>query len=111
MLAQVIQFNGPRSAEMLAASDRAGRDRLGPTLMADPRVLEDFVAMLTLRKQDGTELKILLMRRPDGFDVVRDVVMSSKLLPGEDVALLPGPDLIDTYTVTDMIGSLESIRP
>ena len=111
MLAQLMHFKGPRSAEVLAASDRASRDRLGPTLLADPRVQEDFIAMLTLRQPDGTELKILLMRRPQGFDVVRDVVMSSRLLPGEDAALLPGPDLIDRFTVTDMIGSWESIRP
>ncbi len=107
MWAQVLRFNGPRSAELLAAADRASSQRLGPVMMAHPKVREEFVALLRLRQPDGTDLMILVMRSPEGFDVVRDLVMSSELLPGEDAALLPGPDLIELYTVTEVIGSLE----
>jgi hypothetical protein len=105
MLAQVMQFYGPRSAELLAAADRASEERLGPIMMAHPRVREEFVGMLSLRRPDGEQLTVLVMRTAEGLDLVRELVMSSELLPGEDPALLPGPDRVDVYTVTEMTGS------
>lgn len=104
IFAQVMHFKGPRTAELLDAADRAGQERLGPIMMAHPKVREDLVALLTLRQPDGTEMTILVMRSAEGLDLVRDLVMSAELLPGEDVALMPGPDQVDRYTVTKMIG-------
>jgi hypothetical protein len=109
MFAQIMTFNGPRSAELVAAADRTSSERLGPIMMAHPRVQEQFAALVTLRQPDGAELRILFMRDPAGFDLVRDLVLSSELLPGEDPALLPGPDGVDRYRVVEMIGSLEPI--
>ncbi|MET0863114.1 MAG: hypothetical protein ABWZ98_02155 [Nakamurella sp.] len=108
MLAQIMHFNGPRSAELVAAGDRASQERLGPIMMAHPRVREDFVQLLTLRQADGGQLTVLVMRSAEGLELVRELVMSSELLPGEDAALLPGPDRVDVYTVTELIGSAES---
>jgi len=109
MLATVMQFNGPRSAELVAAGDRASEERLRPIMMAHPRVREDFVGLLSLRQADGRQLTVLVMHSAEGLDLVRELVMSSELLPGEDPALLPGPDRVDVYTVTEMIGSLAPV--
>jgi hypothetical protein len=49
------------------------------------------------------------MQSAEGLDLVQELVMSSELLPGEDPALLPGPDRVDVYTVTEMMGSLASV--
>jgi len=109
MLATVMQFNGPRSAELVAAGDRASEERLRPIMMAHPRVREEFVALLSLRQPDGEQLTVLVMRSAEGLDLVQELVMTSELLPGEDPALLPGPDRVDLYTVTEMIGSLAAV--
>jgi hypothetical protein len=109
MLAQVMQFNGPRSAELLAAADRASKERLGPIMMAHPRVREEFVGLLTLRQPTGEQLTVLIMQTAEGLDLVRELIMSSELLPGEDPALLPGPDRVDVYDVTEMTGSLAAV--
>jgi hypothetical protein len=109
MLAQVLQFNGPRSPEMLAAADRAGRERLGPLMLAHPKMREEMVAMVVLRQDDGSERNILIVRSAEGLRLVKDLVTSSELLPDEDVSLLPGPDRIDVFTVVKVIGSLEEV--
>ena len=107
MLAQMMEFNGPRSAEMLAAADRAGRDRLGPIMLAHPRMREELVALLVLRQADGTERIIMIVHSQEGLQLARDLVMSSELLPGEDAALLPGPDRVDVFEVVTVLGSLK----
>ena len=65
--------------------------------------------MLSLRQADGGQLTVLVMRTAEGLDLVRELVMSSELLPGEDPALLPGPDRVEVYTVTELIGSLAPV--
>lgn len=110
MLAQVMQFNGPRSPQLLAATDRAGRDRLGPIMQAHPRMREELVAVVVLRQDDGTETDILIVHSAEGLRLARDLVTSSELLPGEDPALLPGPDRIDVFTVVQVVGSLNEVE-
>ena len=107
MLAQVIQFDGPRSPEMLAAADRAGQERLGPIMLAHPKMREELVAVVVLRQEDGSEQDILIVHSAEGLRLARDLVMSSELLPGEDHALLPGPDRIDVFEVVQVVGSLQ----
>ena len=77
MLAQVVQFNGPRSPEMLAAADRADRERLGPLMLAHPKMREQMVAMMVLRQDDGSQWNILIVRTAEGLRLVRDLVTSS----------------------------------
>ncbi|QIK74841.1 hypothetical protein [Nocardioides piscis] len=36
MYAQIISFDGPRSDELVAASARAGRERIAPLVASDP---------------------------------------------------------------------------
>ena len=93
MKAIVMTFNGPRSAELIEAEDRAGRDRLGPTILAHPRMRDEFVNMTVLRQPDGREQIVLTTAATEAAShLLREIVTSSELLPGEDVSLLPGPD-------------------
>jgi hypothetical protein len=110
MLAQVIHFDGPRTPEMLAAADRAGKDRLGPIMQAHPKMREEQVAFLMLRQEDGTEQDILIVHSQEGLRLARDLVMSSELLPGEDPALLPGPDRVEVFDVVQAYGSLNGVE-
>jgi hypothetical protein len=110
MLAQVMQFDGPRSPEMLAAADRAGNDRLRPIMLAHPKMREELVAVVVLRQEDGSEQVILIVRSADGLQLARDLVTSSELLPGEDAALLPGPDRMEVFDVVAFFSSLDGVE-
>jgi hypothetical protein len=99
MYAQISYFDGPRSAELIAASDRAGRERVMPAVLADPAMAAEHVATWVLRRPDGTELVIVITRTDEALDRGREIIMSTDLLPGEDPALLPGPDRTERYEV------------
>lgn len=109
MKAIVITFNGPRSAELIEAADRAGRDRLGPTVLAHPRMREEFVNMCVLRQPSGHEQIVVTVRSEAGLGLLHDLVTSSELLPGENVSLLPGPDSVEIFDVVAATGTLETI--
>ena len=59
----------------------------------------------SLRQPDGAQLTVLVMHSPQGLDLVRELVMSSELLPGEDPALLTGPDSVEMYPVVDVFAT------
>ena len=99
MYAQIIHFDGPRSPELIAAADRAGRERVTPAVLADPTMAAEHVATWVLRQPDGTELTIVITRTAAALDRGQEIIMSTELLPGEDPALLPGPDRIERYEV------------
>ena len=78
-------------------------------MLAHPKMREELVAMVVLRQDDGSERNILIVRNAESLRPVRDLVMSSELLPDEDVSLLPGPDRVDVFTVVKVIGSLDEV--
>jgi hypothetical protein len=97
MYAQLTYFDGPRTPQQVAADDFAARERIVPAV-----------------SKLGHPFRIYLLRRPDGSQVVVSVadseqalldaqkaIMGTALLPGEDPALLPGPDRIELYPVID----------
>ena len=98
MYAHVACFDGPRSAELIAADDRAGKERILPAIEADEQMREELVALLVLRQPDGAELAITVCRTEEGLERGRTIITNSELLPGEDPAL-PGPDRFATYEV------------
>lgn len=100
----VLTFQGPRSAELIAAADRAGRERLGPTLLHHPRLRDEFIGLQVLRRPDGHEIVVVTVRDAATLDVLQELVSSSELLPGEDVSLLPGPDTVEVFQVVEMRG-------
>jgi hypothetical protein len=102
MHARLSYFDGPRSPELVAASDRAGRDRIEPAISNDPQLRDQLVSLLVLRRPDGGQVVITVMRSEAALARAQDVIMSTELLPGEDPALLPGPDRSETYQVAHL---------
>lgn len=103
MHAQLIHFDGPRSPELVAAADRAGRERILPALLADPQVAAGHVCTYVLRRPDGGETLVMITDDEQTLDRVGDIVMATELLPGEDPALLPGPDRVERLAVVHAV--------
>ena len=101
MYAQVTFFDGPRSAEVVEASERAGRERLTPAIEADPALRDELVSLHVLRQPGGAEIVVGITRTRAGLERIREVVRGTELLPGEDPALLPGPDRVEVYEVIE----------
>ena len=99
MFAQLTYFDGPRSPELIAAAERANRERIEPAILAEPSVMDDLVAFYQLRQPDGGEVTVVIVEHENTLDRAREVIMSTELLPGEDPALLPGPDRNERYLV------------
>ena len=99
MYAQLTYFDGPRSPELIAAAERASRERIQPAILAAPSVRDDLIALYHLRQPDGGEVTVVIVEHESTLDKARDVIMSTELLPGEDLALLPGPDRYERYQV------------
>ena len=99
MHAQLTFFDGPRSPELVAAQERAGRDRIQPAVTSDPQLRDQLVSLLVLRRPDGGQVVVTVMQSEAALIRAQEVIMSTELLPGEDAALLPGPDRIEIYEV------------
>ena len=102
MYAQLTIFDGPRSPELVAATERAGRDRIDPLLDAHPEVAEDMVARYVLTQPDGGSAVLVITNSEESLDKAIHLIMTSELLPGEDPALLPGPSRAERYLVQDL---------
>ncbi len=92
-------FDGPRSAELVAAHERAGIERIEPAISAHPDLMEALVATVVMRRPDGGELVLTITESESALDRSNAVIMSTALLPGEDPALLTGPDRTERYEV------------
>ena len=90
---QVVEFFGPRTEEWVAAEQRAATDRLGPATHG----IDGIVSVLRLRAADNAYVVVILAESMDAFDAAEQAIMSTELLPGEDPALLGGPDRISFY--------------
>lgn len=101
MYAQLTMFEGPRSPELVAAAERADRERIQPLFDAHPELLADLVARYQLRQADGGHAVIVITRTEETLDKGIELVMTSELLPGEDPALLPGPSRVERYAVAE----------
>jgi hypothetical protein len=101
MYAQLGYFNGPRTAEQLAAAGRASNERIWPALRRDPELIGELIANYVLRQPDGGEVVVTIVKTRDALQRGFDLINSTELLPGEDPALLPGPDRVEVYEVVD----------
>ena len=89
MHAQLTYFDGPRTPQQMAAADFASRERIAPAV-----------------SKLGHSLRVYLLRRHDGSEIVVTIAESEqalldmqKAIMGTD--LLPGPDRIELYPVID----------
>jgi hypothetical protein len=95
MYAQLTYFDGPRTPEQIAAADFAGRNRIEPAVRQLGRPFRIYV----LRRDDGSEVVVSIADREQDLLDAQKAIIGSALLPGEDPALLPGPDRIELYPV------------
>lgn len=93
--AQLTWFDGPRSRAVIEASERAGRHRIWPAV----RDLPTAIGALVCRAEDGAELVVSLSTSLQGLQDEQNAIMATSLLPGEDAALLTGPDRIQIARV------------
>jgi hypothetical protein len=98
MYAQLTYFDGPRSAEQIAAADFASRERIVPAVSA----LGYRFRVYVLRRDDGSQVVVSIADTEQALLDAQKAIMSSELLPGEDPALLPGPDRVELYPVTEV---------
>jgi hypothetical protein len=94
-VAQVTWFGGPRRADQLAAELRAGRERIQPAV----RDLDGVGTTYVLIADDRALVVISLAASIETIEAMQQAIMSTDLLPGEDPALLPGPDRVDLHRV------------
>jgi hypothetical protein len=94
--ARLLYFDGPRAPEQAAAEERAGRQRIWPVV----RDIGGLVGAYVLRGPDFGTVVITLATSVEALDAAGRAVMATELLPGEDPALLPGPDRIEIHYVT-----------
>ena len=103
MYAQLTYFDGPRSPEQLAAHDFAARERIVPVISE----LDHSYRVYVLRRDDGSQIVVSIADSEQALLDAQKAIMSTELLPGEDPALLPGPDRIDLYPVINV----EAVNP
>ena len=94
-VAQVTWFDGPRSAAQLDAMRRAGDERIQPAVERVPGHAGTYVLC---HPEDSAMVVITLATSTGALNEIADAVFGTSLLPGEDPALLTGPDRIEVYT-------------
>ncbi|MEV0435882.1 MULTISPECIES: hypothetical protein [unclassified Nocardia] len=95
MYAHLVWFDRPRGAAELAAADFAATHRIQPAVATVPGLLDFY----ELRRDDGSGLVIGIAETEAAIHAVRAAILATELLPGEDPALLPGPDRVEIYPV------------
>lgn len=96
--AVVLYFDGPLAAPIVEAAERAERDRVVPAISGHPGLVRGF------RLWDPQARAITVIQLATSMDALDDlgrVIGSTVLLPGEDEALLPGPDRAVLYRVVE----------
>ncbi|MFG1642135.1 hypothetical protein ACGFMK_17770 [Amycolatopsis sp. NPDC049252] len=93
--AQLSWFDGPRTADQAAAERRASTERIWPAI----RDVEGIGPSYILTAQDRATVIVGFAASIETIEATQRAIMSTELLPGEDPALLPGPDRIDLYRV------------
>jgi hypothetical protein len=95
MYAQLTYFDGPRSPEQVAADDFASRERILPAVSE----LDHSYRVYVLRRDDGAQVVVSIADTEQALIDAQKAIRATELLPGEDPALLRGPDRIELYPV------------
>lgn len=91
LFAQVTRLNEAGDPAIEEAAERGGRERIDPAV----RELDGYVGTFVLQSPDHRMVVISLATALETFEAARQTIMSTELLPGEDPALLPGPDSVE----------------
>lgn len=95
--ASVIWFDGPMSPARLAAARFGFRERIAPALAGVPGLVRTLVVS---RERDAASCAITLAFDVPTLEAGAVAVNSTELLPGEDPALLTGPDRVDIHHIS-----------
>ncbi len=96
MYAQFTYFDGPHSPEQIAAHDFASTRRILPAVSE----LGHSFRVYRLRRDDGSGVVVVIGDSEQDLLDAQKAIMSTELLPGEEPALLAGPDRVELYPVT-----------
>ena len=88
LFAQLTWLNGSGNPAVARAAERGGRERIHPAV----RDVDGLVGVLVLRSADDRIVVLGLATSRETHAEVQDRIGRTRLLPGEDPALLPGPD-------------------
>lgn len=88
---QLTRFEGPRGPEWVAAEERADHERVWPAVQGLP----GLVAAFRCRAADGDTLSVVLATSVEALLEGGRRILATQLLPGEDPALLTGPDRVE----------------
>lgn len=100
--AALLDFTGPISPAVFEAAERGFRDRIRPLLTG----LTGCIRGLVLWQPDtGAQLVVNVTDSLEALGAGERAINSAPLLPGEDPALLPGPDRVSIQTVVSTIRS------
>ncbi len=95
-VAWVAFFDGLRSKAELAARDRAREERIKPVTRDLPGVVAEYVLR---RPQGDGDMIVVLATSIEAIEEGNRAVLDTELLPGEDTALLIGPDHVEIHHV------------
>ncbi|GAA4712471.1 YceI family protein [Phytohabitans rumicis] len=96
--ATLLEFDGPQGPARIAAARLAFHDRLAPLLRATPGCVRVLVLW---QPETCAHVVVSLATSLPALAAIGQAVNTSPLLPGEDPALLPGPDRVAINEVTD----------
>jgi hypothetical protein len=91
LFAQLTWLNGTGDPAVAQAAERGGRERIHPAI----RDVEGFVGVLVFRSADDRIVVLGLATGLETLTEMRNRIGRTPLLPGEDPALLPGPDRVE----------------
>ncbi|RSN63642.1 hypothetical protein DMH01_07995 [Amycolatopsis sp. WAC 04182] len=94
-MAQATWFDRPLTQAQADAARFGGRERIRPAV----RGLDGVGGLYALTADDRSGLILGFTESIEAMEAVQKTIMSTELLPGEDPALLPGPDRIDVHRV------------
>jgi hypothetical protein len=95
--AAVLEFDGPRDSVQVAADRRASQERIAPAALQ----VEGTLGAIVLRAADGAMVTVAFADSRASLEAGSRAILSTPLLPGEDPALLGGPD---RYTACSVEG-------
>lgn len=94
--ASVLTFSGPISEAVERAGEWASRERIAPAMAGHP----GGVRLLALWQPElRRQVVITLATSLESLETAQQKIGSLPLLPGEDAALLPGPDHVEMFRV------------
>jgi hypothetical protein len=100
--AHLLHFDGPVTDAAFTAADFAYRERIAPAFRAVPGAVRSLVLFDPVRR---ATVVVSTAVDPAALETVGQTLSGQELLPGEDMALLPGPDRVTFHPVTLVVES------